>query len=58
MMLRYSFSLDDEADLIEKAVLEVLEDGYRTGDIMSEGMTKVGTEEMTKLVLKKIEKGM
>ena len=58
MMLRYSFSLDDEAELIEKAVLEVLEDGYRTGDIMSEGMTKVGTEEMTKLVLKKIEKGM
>ena len=32
-MLRYSFGLDDEADLIEKAVVSVLEDGYRTGDI-------------------------
>lgn len=58
MMLRYSFSLEDEAQMIEKAVLSVLEDGYRTGDIMSEGMKLVGTEEMTKLVLEKIEKGM
>jgi 3-isopropylmalate dehydrogenase len=58
MMLKYSFGLDDEAELIEKAVLSVLEDGYRTGDIMSEGMKLVGTEEMTKLVLNKIEKGL
>lgn len=58
MMLKYSFGLDDEADLIEKAVLSVLEDGYRTGDIMSEGMKLVGTDEMTKLVLSKIEKGL
>ena len=55
MMLRYSFGLDDEADLIEKAVVSVLEDGYRTGDIMSEGMKLVGTEEMTKAVLSKIQ---
>lgn len=55
MMLRYSFSLDEEASVIEKAVLKVLEDGYRTGDIMSEGMKLVGTEEMAKLVLKNIE---
>ncbi|MCI6190240.1 MAG: 3-isopropylmalate dehydrogenase [Clostridium sp.] len=55
MMLRYSFRLDDEADLIEKAVVSVLEDGYRTGDIMSEGMKLVGTEEMTKAVLAKIQ---
>ncbi len=55
MMLRYSFGLDDEADLIEKAVVSVLEDGYRTGDIMSEGMKLVGTEEMTKAVLAKIQ---
>ena len=58
MMLRYTFSLDDEANIIEKAVLEVLEDGYRTGDIMSEGMTQVGTEEITKLVIKKIAREM
>ena len=55
MMLRYSFGLDDEADLIEKAVVSVLEDGYRTGDIMSEGMKLVGTEEKTKAVLAKIQ---
>ena len=55
MMLRYSFRLDDEADLIEKVVVSVLEDGYRTGDIMSEGMKLVGTEEMTKAVLAKIQ---
>ena len=58
MMLKYSFGLNDESDLIEKAVLSVLEDGYRTGDIMSEGMKLVGTEEITKLVLNKIEKGL
>ncbi|MDC0802804.1 MULTISPECIES: 3-isopropylmalate dehydrogenase [Clostridium] len=58
MMLKHTFKLDDEAALIDKAVLRVLESGYRTGDIMSEGMKLVGTEEMTKLVLSEIEKGM
>ena len=57
MMLRYSFNLDEEAKVIEDAVLSVLEDGYRTGDIMSEGKTKVGTTEMGDLVCKKIVKG-
>ena len=55
MMLRYSFNLEKEAQAIEKAVLSVLEDGYRTGDIMSEGMKKVGTVEMGKLVMDKIK---
>jgi len=50
MMLKYSFSLFDEADAIEKAVLKVLEDGYRTKDIMSEGMNIVSTSEMGDLV--------
>jgi len=58
MMLRHSFKLEDEALLIEKVVLEVLEEGYRTGDIMSEGMKLVGTEEIGKLVMQKIEKGI
>ena len=58
MMLKHTFKLDDEAALIDKAVLRVLEEGYRTGDIMSEGMKLVGTEEMTKLVLSETEKGM
>lgn len=51
MMLRYSLNLENEAKIIEKAVLKVLEDGYRTADIMSEGMKLVGTNEMTELVL-------
>ena len=44
MMLRYS--LDQEADAVELAVKEVLAQGYRTVDIMSEGCTQLGTEEM------------
>ena len=46
MMLRYSLDLDAEADAIEKAVKETLRDGYRTGDIWSEGCKKVTTTEM------------
>jgi 3-isopropylmalate dehydrogenase len=50
MMLRYSFDLDREADAIEAAVQKVLTDGYRTGDIYSEGCTKVGTVQMGDLI--------
>lgn len=46
MMLRYSFDLDQEADAIERAVEQVLKEGYRTIDIMSEGKTQIGTKEM------------
>jgi len=46
MMLRYSFNLGDAADAIEKAVSLVLDQGLRTGDIWSQGCTKVGTQEM------------
>ena len=46
MMLRYSLDLDQEADAVEQAVKEVLAQGYRTVDIMSEGCTQLGTEEM------------
>ena len=46
MMLRYSLDLDEAADGIEAAVRQVLADGYRTGDIWSEGCIKVGTVEM------------
>lgn len=46
MMLRYSFHLSDAADAIEKAVSLVLDQGLRTGDIWSQGCTKVGTQEM------------
>ena len=46
MMLRFSFDLDKEADAIEQAVAQVLKEGYRTIDIMSEGKTRIGTAEM------------
>lgn len=51
MMLRYSFNLEKEADCIEEAVTKVLEQNYRTGDIMSDGMKLVGTREMGKLII-------
>lgn len=54
MMLRYSFDLEEEATAIEKAVEAVLEDGYRTGDIMSDGMKLVGTKEMGQLIVSKL----
>lgn len=46
MMLRYSFDMDKEADAVEKAVDKALKDGYRTGDIMSEGMKKASCSGM------------
>ena len=46
MMLRFSFDLDKEADAIEQAVAQVLKEGYRTIDIMSEGKTRIDTAEM------------
>lgn len=54
MMLRYSFNLEQEARDIEDAVIKVLEEGYRTGDIKSKGTTLVGTKEMGQLVVEKI----
>lgn len=54
MMLRYSLDLDKEADAVEAAVRQVLKDGYRTGDIMSDGCTKVGTKEMGTLIAERL----
>ena len=50
MMLRYSLDLDKEADAVEAAVQKVLTEGYRTGDIMSDGCKLVGTREMGDLI--------
>lgn len=50
MMLRYSFSMAQEADAIEKAVDKVLDMNYRTGDIMQQGCTKVSCSEMGDLI--------
>ncbi len=55
MMLRYSFDLDREADAVDEAVKQVLRDGYRTGDIMSEGCERVGCKKMGDLIVERIK---
>jgi 3-isopropylmalate dehydrogenase len=50
MMLRYSFDLEKEAQAVEDAVADTLNEDYRTYDIMSEGKTRVGTEEMGDII--------
>jgi len=52
MMLRYSFDLKSEADKLETAVHNVLEQGLRTADIMQDGMQKVSTSEMGDAIVK------
>ena len=54
MLLRYSFDLQEEADAIENAVKQVLNEGYRTGDIMSEGCKQVMCDEMGTLIAERI----
>jgi 3-isopropylmalate dehydrogenase len=54
MMCRYSLALEKEAQTIENAVTEVLSQGYRTYDIMSQGCTILGTKEMGDTITKKI----
>jgi 3-isopropylmalate dehydrogenase len=55
MALRYSFGMGREADLVEKAIAQVLEKGYRTADIMQDGMRKVSTTEMGAAIVEEIE---
>lgn len=54
MMLRYSFDLDREADAVEKAVQQVLTEGFRTSDIYSEGCTRVGCAAMGDCIAERI----
>ncbi len=54
MMLRYSLGLIEGAQAVENAIDEVLQDGYRTYDIMEEGKTKVGTRETGDLIAGKV----
>ena len=54
MMLRFSFDLDKEAEAVENAVKKVLAGGYRTVDIMAEGMKQTGTKEMSDLICSQI----
>lgn len=54
MMLRFTFDMQDEADAIEIAVQKVLSEGYRTVDIYTDGMKKVGCSEMGSLIAERI----
>lgn len=51
MMLRYSFGMNTQADLIERAVSDVLAKNIRTADILAPGGTPVGTTEMGDAIL-------
>jgi len=55
MMLRYSFAMEIEAMAVENTVLAVLEQDYRTYDIMSEGKVRVGTKGMGDLIAQKVK---
>lgn len=56
MMLRYSFSLEKEANMIEDAVAKVLEDGFRTADIIgTSDKTPLSCTEMTDKVIEYIK---
>ena len=60
MMLRFSFDMPEEADCIEHAVSEVLDSGYRTGDILpsvNHQCSLVGCAEMGRLIIENLKKG-
>ncbi len=54
MMMRYSFAMSENADLVERAVQNVLKAGVRTGDIVEKGQTPVSTDDMAGAVVKEL----
>jgi 3-isopropylmalate dehydrogenase len=56
MCLRYSFDMGEDADMVEKACASVLDAGYRTGDIMQDGMTLVSTQQMGEKICAELDK--
>jgi 3-isopropylmalate dehydrogenase len=56
MLLRYSFDMDEDAGLIERACTNVLASGLRTADVMAPGCAKVGTQVMGEAVLREMDK--
>jgi 3-isopropylmalate dehydrogenase len=56
MLLRYSFEMEEDAGLIERACTNVLASGLRTPDVMAPGCAKVGTHVMGEAVLRELEK--
>jgi 3-isopropylmalate dehydrogenase len=58
LMLRHSLDQGDAAERIEKAVGDVLDEGYRTADIQEEGRRLIGCKEMGRLVREKVQKAV
>jgi len=56
LMLRYSFGLEEEAKVIERAIEATLKDGYRTRDISDNGSILVDTKEMTDQILSRLSR--
>ena len=56
MLLRYSFDMSEDADLIDQAVRNVLDGGLRTADIMERGKVHVSTEAMGEAIIKELDK--
>ena len=56
MLLRYSFDMDEDAGLIERACTRVLASGLRTPDIMAPGTAKVSTGVMGEAILRELDK--
>ena len=56
MMLRYSFDLAEEADLVEKAVADALASGARTADIRQPNTASISTRDMGDTILRELEK--
>ncbi len=56
MLLRYSFDMEEDAALIERAATRVLASGLRTADVMAPGMAKVGTSVMGEAVVRELDK--
>lgn len=54
LMLKYSFSMDDIANQIDKAVRQTIKEGYRTGDIAEDGSKIVGTKELAEQIMKNL----
>ena len=58
MSLRYSFDMQEDADLIDNAIQSVLASGIRTPDIMQDGMTLVSTDAMMDNILKELDQSV
>jgi 3-isopropylmalate dehydrogenase len=56
MLLRYSFDMFEDADFIDQAVQNVLEQGLRTGDIMGDDSIQVSTSGMGDAIIKELDK--